>query len=148
MKRTLTLLILIIVLTAATEALSVDANQTLYVSVTELNVRAGPSKDAEVRTTLARGDQVLTTGEASDGWIRVCLEPIYGWVRLDLLSQEEPYTDVTGTIIADGRVRLRDAPGGERLDWMQPGDQVAVLSIMEREGGHKKLVWAKWHLPG
>lgn len=103
-------------------------------STSHLNVRSEPSTDSSVVATRIRGDMVYATGDASGAWVEVRIEPVVGWVQLTMLSLEEPYDDVRGVIAADGRVSLRESPGGERIRWVQPGQEVAVMAVLECDG--------------
>lgn len=138
------LLILLLITCAA------SAEITYYVatsSTSYLNVREQPNTDAKIITTLERGAAIPATGEKSGLWIEVQTEsrstthhsdgtktesePLKGWVMISMLSLEQPYSNKTGTITGDGRVRLRTDPGGDFLKWVYPGDSVNVLAVIE-----------------
>lgn len=130
------------------------AEATVYhvaVSTTSvLNVREEPSTTSEVVTTLARGAIVTATGEQKGLWVEVQTDienvtrymdgtiitndPYKGWVKLSMLSLEEPYTDTPGTITGNGRVRMRNDPGGSHQRWLTPNTPVSVLSVVEFDG--------------
>lgn len=126
---------------------------TYYVAVSSTsyaNVREQPSARSKVITTLERGAEVSATGERDGLWMEVQTDsvnityhgdgtttqsdPLKGWIKLSLLSMEQPYSNKSGTIKGDGRVRLRDEPGGDFMKWVYPGDDVSVLSVVELDG--------------
>ena len=108
--------------------------RTYYVAVGELNVRRRPTTESSIVCTRIRGDLVEATGKAAKGgWVEVCCDPLVGWVQYTMLSLEEP-TNQAGVIAANGRVRLRDAPGGALIKWLQPGTDVTLLAVLEHKG--------------
>lgn len=135
MKQAFALLILVIGLAAALDALAVTEGQTLYVAVTEARIRAEPSMEAETRDYAYRNDEALATGRTSGEWLEVCREPVVGWMHYSVLSLDAPGDSATGTIIGDGRVRLRDAPGGNPMDWVHPGDVATIYQAADHAGG-------------
>jgi len=67
----------------------------MYVT-TALNVRAAPTKDAEVREVLARGAQVAVTDTTDGSWVLIVHDDDFAWVNGDYLSKTEP-AEETGT---------------------------------------------------
>lgn len=148
-------IIVTIILLGAMAALPASAEPSIfYVAVSStsyLNVRESPSTDSVIIATMNRGDTVTATGSTQGLWIEVQTDatiithhsdgtaeesdPLPGWVKLSLLSMEEPYSGVSGTISGDGRVRMRDEPAGEFIKWLNLGDSVSVLAVIEY-GGH------------
>ena len=114
-------------------------------STSYLNVREEPTTDSKIITTLDRGATVVPTGSTQGLWVEIQTDarnithhsdgtalqsdPLKGWVTLSLLSLEPP-SNTNGTIVGDGRVRLRNDPDGDFLKWVQPGDAVSVLAIV------------------
>ena len=67
----------------------------MYVTAA-LNVRSGPSLDAEVLTVLARGTKVGVTGETDGSWVQIIYDDTVSWVSGDYLSEEEPPPEQSG----------------------------------------------------
>jgi uncharacterized protein YraI len=147
-KAAVAILLCFTLATAGARALAQGALYYVAVSSTSyLNVREAPEADAEIITTLDRGDEIEATGATDGLWVEVQTEsitityregsepvysePLKGWVALSLLSLERPYSNQHGNIIGDGRVRLRDGPGGDFLKWVYPGEEVSVLAVVE-----------------
>lgn len=142
-----TVVLLIVLAMPATAA----ADGGLYyvaVSTTScLNVREEPTEKSVILTTLNRGEVVEATGATSGLWIEIATDAhitkhsndgttekvaiTKGWVKISLLSLEEPYANRTGVVVGDGRVRLRDDPNGAFIRWVYPGDSISVLAIIE-----------------
>jgi Bacterial SH3 domain len=61
----------------------------LYVT-TSLNVRAAPSRDAEVLTVLDRGAEVGLTATTDGPWVQIAYADGLAWVNGDYLSETEP----------------------------------------------------------
>ncbi|MDL2318095.1 SH3 domain-containing protein [Eubacteriales bacterium OttesenSCG-928-A19] len=144
--RVIASLLLVLLLITGTAS----AETTYYVatsSTSYLNVREQPNTDSKIVTTLDRGTALPATGEKSGLWIEVQTEsrnithhsdgtrtesePLKGWVMISMLSLEQPYSNKTGTITGDGRVRLRTDPDGDFQKWVHPGDSVSVLAVIE-----------------
>lgn len=154
-KRAACVLLLCAALLAATA--HAEAKTMYYVAVSStsyLNVRERPTTNADVVTTFDRGAEIAATGTMNGLWVEVQTEsvtisyhsdgtkttsdPLKGWVMLSMLSIEQPFSDKSGVVTGNGRVRLRDNPDGSFMKWMQPGDQVGVLAVVEFDG-------AKWY---
>ena len=120
-------------------------------TVTEARIREAPSMDAETTECAYYNDIAAATGEVSGEWIRICREPLYGWMHISVLSICEPYENLTAVVVADGRTKLYDAPGGDRYQWLRPGDTVKVLASIEYAGRMWRRVQygdAKGFVPG
>jgi Bacterial SH3 domain/Transglycosylase SLT domain len=50
------------------------------ITATDLNLRQSPSQDAPVTAVMPRGEQVVPTGEQSDGFVEVRWQETTGWV--------------------------------------------------------------------
>lgn len=132
------------------------AAPTYYVAVSEsapLNVREAPSKEANVLIEVERGTALIPTGRTDGLWVEIYTEcytyyyregqevekvgPHNGWVNIQYLSEEQPYDGLTGTVTGGGKVCFRSEPvKGEKtvLRKLEPGAQVAVLSVFEYSG--------------
>src|SRR5690606_26189124 len=67
----------------------------MYVTAA-LNVRSGPSPDAEVVTVLARRTKVGVTDETDGSWVQIIYDDTVSWVSGDYLSEEEPPPEQSG----------------------------------------------------
>lgn len=102
----------------------------MYVVVSEsswLNGRYAPSKASSEEAYFYRGD-IVDVYEVQDGWARVKGgECGYVWCCIDFLSSTAPDTKPEAyTVTANGRVRVRETPGGGLARWAQDGDTVTV----------------------
>lgn len=61
----------------------------LHVTASRLNMRETPNAQAPVLKVLQRGTRV-EAGEKQDGWVRVRVERMMGWVSLDYVSASPP----------------------------------------------------------
>ena len=114
---------------------------TVYAAVSPgkcLNVRADANRGASVVAVVDRGDTLdVDDLRIQDGWLYVsktmiCSEErgpftIDGWVWHELVSYDEP-GPYPAVIRADGRVRLRQSPGGTQAGWIAPGEKVELLT--------------------
>ncbi len=55
-----------------------------------VNVRTGPGKDFDSRTTLSEGDKVTITEREVDGWRQVVVSKKSGWVKESFLTSKQP----------------------------------------------------------
>ncbi|MDL2318195.1 SH3 domain-containing protein [Eubacteriales bacterium OttesenSCG-928-A19] len=148
MKRLITMAIILISMIATSA--TAEGGQTYYVATSTtsvLNIREQPTTESKILTTMERGETIIATGEMRGLWVQLqyeshgmhsdgthTTETITGWAMISMLSMEEPYSNKIGTIVGDGRVRLRCDPDGEFLKWVQPGDEVSVLAIIDFNG--------------
>jgi Bacterial SH3 domain len=61
----------------------------LYVT-TALNMRAGPTENAEVVTVLAAGTEVAVTNISDGPWVQIVDDDEFAWVNGDYLSETRP----------------------------------------------------------
>jgi len=113
---------------------SAHAETIMYVAVSPgstLNVRDGPGITNPIMYWLERGD-VITALDNKGGWVLVNRAGDWGWASIDYLSDTPP-GDIpqTAKIISNGRVALRDKPGGVRVVWLENGKQVDVLGYLD-----------------
>ena len=128
MRRILMATAMILMLHAFTGALPAaraDEPQTLTCVVSEsqyVNVRKQPRSDAGTWGRLHNGDTIEVEG-VSGGWIEFSFggRTAYVSARYFELDESGWYT-----VEANGRVRLRDTPNGERVGWLEPGSTVHV----------------------
>lgn len=109
----------------------------LYVDCDELNVRSGPSMDAEILRTLSYAS--LVTGDLElDGWEHIDDGSGEGWAGAGYLSEEQPpLTGVTTTA-----VNLRESAGTEAriLKVLPAGTQLRYTGDRELIGS---AVWER-----
>ena len=104
-----------------------------------LNVRTQPKKDASTWGTFRGGDDVYVT--ALDGaWATVDYENETGYVQLRYL---EITANVACTVVSNGRVRIREQPGGKASSYYQNGELVMVLAWRFDSDGK---LWARTSL--
>jgi Bacterial SH3 domain len=84
----------------------------LYVT-TALNVRSGPSRDAEVLAVLARGTEVAVTGTTEGSWTQVIHEGVAAWVNGEYLSETEPAEETT---TAEGGISYAECASGSAVE--------------------------------
>lgn len=116
---------------ASAETLVCIAPEGQYV-----NVRKAPRDDAGVWGKLHAGDEIDAKGVES-GFIRFTFGGSRAYVSVKLF---EIPADCTYRVEADGRVRVRSAPGGDRVAWAEPGDAVQVDAWRYDAGG---ALWAR-----
>ncbi|MEM8879255.1 MAG: SH3 domain-containing protein [Pseudomonadota bacterium] len=81
--------------TAAAEPPSADVSDgatSLYVTGTRVNLRAGPSTEAEIVTALTQGSETELLAEAEDGWLQIrdIATGVEGFMSGDFLSTQAP----------------------------------------------------------
>ena len=108
---------LLFIPSASAETLVCIAPEGQYV-----NVRKAPRSDAGVWGRLHAGDEIDAKGVES-GFIRFVYGGSRAYVSVKLF---EIPADCRYVVAADGRVRVRSAPGGDRVAWAEPGDAVQV----------------------
>ena len=91
----------------------------LYVT-TALNVRTGPTQDAEVLTVLARGSVVAVTATTEGSWQQIVHENETAWVNGDYLSETEPTDEETTEAGSDGISYAECASGSAVEDGLTP----------------------------
>ena len=114
---------LLFIPSASAETLVCIAPEGQYV-----NVRKAPRSDAGVWGRLHAGDEIDAKGVES-GFIRFVYGGSRAYVSVKLF---EIPADCRYIVAADGRVRVRSAPGGDRVAWAEPGDAVQVALRRER----------------
>lgn len=81
--------------TEAEEYTVEDMSAIMYVSISSLNVRSGPSADYDKVTVVREGDSLTVTGRASTGWYRVVVDGKEGFVSSTYVTTEKPSGKVT-----------------------------------------------------
>jgi len=71
---------------ASTQAAApVPAGQMLMAKISNVKAYASPSRDSKVIATLNRSDELVSTGEVKDGFVKVDAANFSGWVQRTLL---------------------------------------------------------------
>lgn len=84
--------------TEVSEGYTVDEmSAIMYVSISSLNVRTGPSADYDKLTVVYEGDALTVTGRASTGWYRILIEGQEGYVSSTYVTAVKPNGTVTTT---------------------------------------------------
>ncbi|MBE5803344.1 MAG: SH3 domain-containing protein [Clostridiales bacterium] len=94
-------------------------------------VRTRPSLGATVIGRVLDGQQLTADAYTENGWYHIIdlpLEQSEGWICMNYLSDEEPTAcgGAVWTVVANGRVAVREGMGGECKMWIQPGAEVEV----------------------
>ena len=129
MKKLTAILIGMLVLVCST-----SKAEPRYVLVqSELNVRGRPSLGSEIHGRLFNGEQVEVARKYRD-WC--FLEGLYseegcGWVFGSYLVADPvvQYDAMPATVVANGRVAVRESVEGKRTQWVHPGDTVFVYGM-------------------
>ena len=106
--------------------------ETYYVTANGgLNLRWEPNKRSRVEAVAEQGEELEVT--ALDGqWATVQWGADTLYCSISYLSQQEPsQTNGQGKIASNGRVALRDMPGGKRVGWMHNGDKVSISGVVD-----------------
>jgi len=67
-------------------AAPVPAGQVLVAKISNVKAYASPSRDSKVVATLNRSDELVSTGEVKDGFVKVDSANFSGWVQRSLVS--------------------------------------------------------------
>ena len=113
--------------------------QTLTCVVSEsqyVNVRKNPRSDAATWGRLHNGDTIELEG-VSGGWIEFSFggRKAYANAKYFEITENGLYR-----INANGRVRVRSAPNGQRVDWADPGE---IVSVEGWRYGEDDALWAR-----
>ena len=118
--------------TPAPSALPVtEANDTVYVTGSTVNLRIGPGTDYNVGQIVSAGTELHRTGKTS-GWSRVQYEGSEYYISNELISEmkptPEPYTvtsaDDTVVVVSDANVRTGPATSYEVIGMAPAGTQL------------------------
>jgi len=135
MKRTLGLLAAVWLMLALAWAAEATADTTMYVHVrdgTYLNARHNHAADSAVEMRLYRGDAVEVVA-LDGGWAEIeGGEAGTCWCCVDYLADYPPDQDAPlYTVVANGRVRVRQSPDGKAVRYLQDGDAVEVRFVID-----------------
>ena len=111
---------------------STASAETYYVTANGgLNLRWEPSKRSRVEAVAELGEELEVT--ALDGqWATVQWGVDTLYCSISYLSQQEPsQMNDQGKIVSNGRVALRDMPGGMRIGWLHNGDKISVNGVVD-----------------
>lgn len=97
-----------------------------------LTIREKPRKNGKIAGQLYLGDRIETDGKTKNGWLHIInasTEAGDGWVYARYVVDDEPMV-VTGRawVLEGGRVAVRRYPGGKRIRWLKPGQEVTVYA--------------------
>ena len=101
-----------------------------------LNVRKQPKRDASAWGT-QRGGMQLYVAELDGDWATVDYDGETGYV---LVAYLEINADVDCAIVSDGRVRIREKPGGKISGFLHNGDTAQVKAWRYDSDG---ALWAR-----
>ena len=121
---------IMVVMAWASKALAAADTTVMYVHVREgtmLNGRREPSVDSPIVMRMERGFAVDVLS-VKNGWARIIgSESGTCWCSVDYLASYHPDgKPVYGTVVSNGRVRIRQSPDGETVGYVRNGDQVEV----------------------
>lgn len=101
-----------------------------------LNVRKQAKKDASTWGTQRGGAQLYVT-DLDGAWATVDYDGETGYVLVSFL---EITADVDCAVVSDGRVRIREKPGGKVVSFLHDGDTVHVKAWRYDSDG---ALWAR-----
>lgn len=105
---------------------------TMYViAESKLNVRKGPSTDAESVNALNRGDTVTVTGVSGD-WSRIEMDGQSYYVKTEFLSESQPTAQASVDSVSNGHIVCID-----------PGHQQSGIAEQEPNGPGSSVMKAK-----
>jgi uncharacterized protein YgiM (DUF1202 family) len=104
-----------------------------------VNVRVQPARDAEVISTLRRGDTVDVRGPAGDGWVRIA------WPAKAPVWVYGPLLDVSARRVRAKEANLRTGPGKNYspIGTLRQGDSTSV--VREGHGAGTVVVEERLH---
>jgi len=113
---------------ASTSSASVSVGTLRTTAV--VNVRAGPSTDTSVITTLARGTSVEVIENQSNGWSSIKHNSTSGFIRSDLLTSGTGSQAAPSTLRTTSVVNIRSGPSTEHrvIRTIAAGTSVEVLN--------------------
>lgn len=103
----------------------------LYISVSLLNMRAGPSTDTEAVAQLKMGDKVVCLGE-SEEWLQVVHNEQIGYLKTEYTSRSMVFVPVSGTMyVAADKLNLRAGPstGEDVLVVLKKNDKLTRTGV-------------------
>lgn len=117
------------VVTTETSAAFEEADDTVYVTGDDVNLRSGASPDSEVMETLKKGTELKRTGK-NDSWSRVVHEEKEGYISSKFVSETQPETEAQTeadpkNTIAAGEVKLN--PSWKYADFSKINSGAAIL---------------------
>lgn len=127
----LTALLLSTTLMASAESMKCTVPEGQYV-----NVRKQASSKAASWGKLHR-DDVVEVDSVDKGWIKFEYNGHIAYVKSKYFEEVDGATYV---VVSNGRVRLRESPNGNRVGWVNSGEEYTVLSWSY--GSDNKL-WGK-----
>ncbi len=135
MKRYLALFAAVWLMLALAWAAEAAADTTMYVHVrdgTYLNGRHDATKNSATEMRLYRGDAVEVV-KLDGGWAEIIGgEAGTCWCCVDYLAEYPPDQDASlYTVVANGRVRVRQSPDGKTERYLQDGDIVEVRFVVD-----------------
>lgn len=96
-------------------------------AISDANVRAAASTNAEIIGGVNTGDQLQMTGKTSDNWIRINYNGSVGFVYGDYISDQKPSSQTTGKFTeASGKVTT----GVETNFRTQPSSDSTVIEVI------------------
>lgn len=75
----------------------VEAINTMYVTGTQVNIRSLPHVDGKILGTAVYGDTAQVRGESLQGWYKVTVNGVEGYMSGDYLSEDKPVTETAKT---------------------------------------------------
>lgn len=141
MKRILIALLVLLSMAALPEV-STAENQSLVCVVAKgqyVNVRNQPRSDAQKVGEMHNGDKIDAVS-VKDGWIEIEYKDHPAYVNASYFEIPEAEGGTLYTVRANGRVRVRSAPDGKRIDWIEPGTTVRVYGWRH---GNDESKWAR-----
>lgn len=93
-----------------------EADDTVYVTGSGVNIRIAPGTEYNAVTSLSRGTELKRTGTTSNDWSRVVYKDEVAYISNSYVSTEKPdpiVSDKSGTVVVKEDANLRKGPGTE-----------------------------------
>ena len=138
MKRILSILLLIALVSCINTAFSASDDADVYFIICEpksdVNVRISPDMHSAIVGTKFFGDEVIVDKE-KNGFVHITnLNSEYseGWVYKGLITEDQPtQTNSRAVIVSDARVAGRKYVNGKIIRWLNNGTEVNVFAVSE-----------------
>lgn len=91
-----------------------EMDDTVYITGSSVNLRAGPGTDYDVVSTQTKGTELKRTGAVENGWSRVEYNGRVCYIYNDYVSTEKPpveVSDKSDTVVITEDANLRTGPG-------------------------------------
>jgi len=126
-------LLILLVIIAFTGIASAEENRTVTVTASILNLREAPNTSAKILDQLKKGE-LLTFLESSNGWCKVSVRGITGWVLGKYVTKAETIEkNEKSGIITGNNINVRKGAGlsYEVVAQLDKGEKIAVAETLD-----------------